>query len=135
MTQRATKAHVNADALSRHPCLGENCKFCSRHEDKDQLADPSHKILVPPSWVAGQVLPLNTDEEFGTLAWSTAQREDHALGPVYKWVRAGKDPVGRNLPTTEHGQRVTGLCGGPQNCKITSCITSGWKFPLKELPG
>ena len=101
MTRRAGMAHGNANTLPRRPCLGENCKFCSRHEDWDQLAGPAHKTFVRAARVAGQVFPQTADEEFGTLAWSMAQQEDPALGPVYEWVRAGKRPSGEEVTHSE----------------------------------
>ncbi|KAI3373156.1 hypothetical protein L3Q82_006487 [Scortum barcoo] len=35
---RAGRLHVNADALSRRPCEGDDCKYCQRMEDQDTAA-------------------------------------------------------------------------------------------------
>ena len=97
MAHRAGKAHGNADALSRRPCLGENCRYCMRHEERDQLADTSQKLPARAARVVGPTLPLTAGEEFGGLAWSTAQREDPVIGPVYKWVQENKRPSGEEI--------------------------------------
>ena len=94
VAHRAGKAHGNADVLSRRPCLGENCKYCTRHEERDQLADTSQKLLAHAARVVGPILPLTADKEFGDLAWSTAQRKDHVIGPMYEWVRVNERPSG-----------------------------------------
>ena len=70
--------------------MEQNCKFCTRHKDRDLLADPSDNILVCGARVARTALPLTAGDEFGMLEWSRAQREDSILGPVCDWVRDGK---------------------------------------------
>ncbi|KAJ8348852.1 hypothetical protein SKAU_G00274410 [Synaphobranchus kaupii] len=36
---RAGRLHGNADALSRRPCAAQECRYCSRQEERDQEAD------------------------------------------------------------------------------------------------
>ena len=75
-----------------------------RHEDRDQLADTSQKLLARAARVVDPILPLTAEEEFGNLAWSTAQREDPVFWPVYEWVRVDKRPNGEEV--TSFGART-----------------------------
>ena len=61
------------------------------------MADTSQKLLARAARVVGPTLPLTASEEFGDLAWSTAQREDPVIGPVYEWVHKNKRPSGEEV--------------------------------------
>ena len=64
------------------------------HEERDQLVDTSQKLLARAARVVGPILPLTADEEFGDLAWCTAQRKDPVIGPMHEWVRVNERPSG-----------------------------------------
>ena len=120
------------------PCLGENCRFCTRHEDREQLADTSQKLRARAAHVVGPILPLaaDEDEESGNLAWSTAQREDPVLGPVYGWVRVNKRPSREEV--APFGARTKAYCAQWKTLAMRDNILyckSGWRSPWKELPG
>ena len=46
----------------------EKTKYCTRHEERDQLADTSQKLLARAARVVGPILPPTAGEEFGDLA-------------------------------------------------------------------
>ena len=61
------------------------------------MADTSPKLPVRVARVVGPTFPLTAGEEFSGLAWSTAQREDPVIGPVYKWVQENRRPSGEEI--------------------------------------
>ena len=61
------------------------------------MADTSQKLLARAARVVGPTFPLTAGEEFGGLAWSTDQREDPVIGPLYKWVQENKRPSGEEI--------------------------------------
>lgn len=77
---RAGKSHQNADALSRRPCLTDECRYCSRAEAREVENQP------PSEPVCQVVLPAET------AGWRELQVEDPDLREVRKWVEDGRRP-------------------------------------------
>ncbi|KAJ8359452.1 hypothetical protein SKAU_G00159770 [Synaphobranchus kaupii] len=61
---RAGRLHGNADALSRRPCAAQECRYCSRQEERDQVS-PDVAVV---------------------------QETDSTLGKVRGWLEAGQRP-------------------------------------------
>ena len=56
--------HQNADALSRRPCLGSNCRHCTRQEAKEQLEGEE---LHQGEYFSCQSAGTSTSEEVDAL--------------------------------------------------------------------
>ena len=81
--------HNNADALSRRPCLADDCKHCHRLETKEGL----HREEEHGEYLSCRAAGLSEGE---VRAWSqeelrAAQREDPDLKPLLQWKEAGED--------------------------------------------
>ncbi|KAJ8369428.1 hypothetical protein SKAU_G00094560 [Synaphobranchus kaupii] len=81
---RAGRLHGNADALSRRPCAAQECRYCSRQEERDQVSPDV--AVVQASGDAEGWLPLTPME------LREAQEADSTLGKVRGWLEAGQRP-------------------------------------------
>ncbi|KAJ8353404.1 hypothetical protein SKAU_G00209710 [Synaphobranchus kaupii] len=81
---RAGRLHGNADALSRRPCAAQECRYCSRQEERDQVSPDV--AVVQASGDAEGWLPLTPME------LQEAQEADSTLGKVRSWLEAGQRP-------------------------------------------
>ncbi|KAJ8359662.1 hypothetical protein SKAU_G00161870 [Synaphobranchus kaupii] len=81
---RAGRLHGNADALSRRPCAAQECRYCSRQEERDQVSPDV--AVVQASGDAEGWLPLTPME------LREAQEADSTLGKVRSWLEAGQRP-------------------------------------------
>ncbi|KAJ8332318.1 hypothetical protein SKAU_G00426730 [Synaphobranchus kaupii] len=81
---RAGRLHGNADALSRRPCAAQECRYCSRQEEQDQVSPDV--AVVQASGDAKGWLPLTPME------LREAQEADSTLGKVRGWLEAGQRP-------------------------------------------
>ncbi|KAJ8364253.1 hypothetical protein SKAU_G00130840 [Synaphobranchus kaupii] len=81
---RAGRLHGNADALSRRPCAAQECRYCSRQEERDQVSPDV--AVVQASGDAEGWLPLTPME------LRKAQEADSTLGKVWGWLEAGQRP-------------------------------------------
>ncbi|CAB0006640.1 unnamed protein product, partial [Nesidiocoris tenuis] len=77
INHRPGKTHQNADGLSRRPCLPQNCKYCSRQEERNTQESEEK---------------LNRTTLMTEIDWARAQESDKVLGKVIHWVAAGKRP-------------------------------------------
>ncbi|KAJ8333601.1 hypothetical protein SKAU_G00416090 [Synaphobranchus kaupii] len=82
---RAGRLHGNADALSRWPCAAQECRYCSRQEERDQVSPDV--AVVQASGDAEGWLPLTPME------LREAQEVDSTLGKVRSWLVVGQRPV------------------------------------------
>ena len=103
---RPGKHHLNADALSRRPCLREHCKICDRAESKERATrevgceDEDHRLSLIANRVRTHSLAEDTiidhleDENFienlGPQDIVKAQEMDVDISPVIKWMKSGK---------------------------------------------
>ncbi|KAJ8349267.1 hypothetical protein SKAU_G00243970 [Synaphobranchus kaupii] len=69
---RAGRLHGNTDALSRRPCAAQECRYCSRQEERDQVSPDV--AVVQASGDAEGWLPLTSME------LREAQEADSTLG-------------------------------------------------------
>lgn len=83
--------HGNADALSRCPCLVDNCKHCSNLEAKKQSSDDvspvdddsaTESVPKPVRRVSWQAMPLWSNEQL-----QKAQLEGDTIGPIAKLLK------------------------------------------------
>ncbi|KAJ8356690.1 hypothetical protein SKAU_G00194840 [Synaphobranchus kaupii] len=81
---RAGRLHGNADALSRRPCTAQECRYCSRQEERDQVS-PDVAVVQASGDTEGW-LPLTPME------LREAQEADSTLGKVRGWLEAGQRP-------------------------------------------
>ncbi|KAJ8349370.1 hypothetical protein SKAU_G00245000 [Synaphobranchus kaupii] len=79
---RAGRLHGKADAFSRRPCAAQECRYCSRQEERDQVS-PDVSVV---SGDAEGWLPLTPME------LREAQEADSMLGKVRGWLEAGQHP-------------------------------------------
>ncbi|KAF6216167.1 hypothetical protein GE061_000506 [Apolygus lucorum] len=71
---RAGQQHQNADALSRRPCVANDCKYCLRQEEKARsIAIRRTQVIVEKDW-------------------GDKQRKDAEIAPVISWVESGTKP-------------------------------------------
>ncbi|KAJ8351980.1 hypothetical protein SKAU_G00234560 [Synaphobranchus kaupii] len=80
----AGRLHGNADALSRRPCAAQECRYCSRQEERDQVSPDV--AVVQASGNAEGWLPLTPME------LREAQEADSKLGKVRGWLEVGQRP-------------------------------------------
>ncbi|CAB4041567.1 Hypothetical predicted protein, partial [Paramuricea clavata] len=103
---RPGKEHLNADALSRRPCLRNSCRNCDRMESKEQVSNekercPTHEETLEQINVVrrcSEGTPEN-DLDYENILESAslqdiaeAQRKDADIGPVIKWMREDSRP-------------------------------------------
>lgn len=74
IVHRPGRVHSNADSLSRRPCEA-GCSHCARKDP-----DPVCRRLT---------VPANATEE--NDRWCEAQRVDHDLAPIVRWLRASRE--------------------------------------------
>ncbi|KAI3361354.1 hypothetical protein L3Q82_013536, partial [Scortum barcoo] len=102
---RAGRLHVNADALSRWPCEGDDCKYCQRMEDQDTAAlrvaalreTPVVDDGRPPDSSSGgpQTSPMDLNHCFESIDPEQLrhdQSQDPVLSRVHELVGAGQRP-------------------------------------------
>ncbi len=101
------KYHLNADALSRRPCLGEHCKNCDRAETRERTAsevqcgNENHKLTLIANRIRRQSPAEDTDiddmrdenfiENVGPQDIVKAQEMDPDIGHVIKWMKGGNE--------------------------------------------
>ncbi|KAJ8363722.1 hypothetical protein SKAU_G00125530 [Synaphobranchus kaupii] len=81
---RAGRLHGNADALSRRLCAAQECRYCSRQEERNQVSPDV--VVVQASGDAEGWLPLMPME------LREAQEADSTLGKVRGWLEVGQRP-------------------------------------------
>ncbi|KAJ8341696.1 hypothetical protein SKAU_G00339870 [Synaphobranchus kaupii] len=81
---RADRLHGNADALLRRPCAAQECRYCSRQEERDQVSPDV--VVVQASGDTEGWLPLTPME------LREAQEADNTLGKVRGWLEVGQRP-------------------------------------------
>uniref|UniRef100_A0A3Q3KZ30 Gypsy retrotransposon integrase-like protein 1 n=1 Tax=Mastacembelus armatus TaxID=205130 RepID=A0A3Q3KZ30_9TELE len=80
---RPGRQHANADALSRRPCLVDECKYCKRLEERDLgLA----AVAAEPSGVGEAREPFTIEQ------LRQQQASDPVLGKVKGWLEARARP-------------------------------------------
>ncbi|KAI3351294.1 hypothetical protein L3Q82_005839 [Scortum barcoo] len=102
---RAGRLHVNADALSRRPCEGDDCKYCQRMEDQDTAAPRVAALREtpvvddgrPPDSSSGgpQTSPMDLNHCFESIDPEQLrhdQSQDPVLSRVHELVGAGQRP-------------------------------------------
>uniref|UniRef100_A0A3Q3NHK6 Gypsy retrotransposon integrase-like protein 1 n=1 Tax=Mastacembelus armatus TaxID=205130 RepID=A0A3Q3NHK6_9TELE len=80
---RPGRRHTNADALSRRPCLTEECRYCGRLEEWYRGLTAAAAEPEGGRGVSEPFLP----EELGPR-----QASDRVLGAVRSWLQAGTRP-------------------------------------------
>ncbi|XP_070404318.1 uncharacterized protein [Nothobranchius furzeri] len=80
---RPGRQHANANALSRHPCSAEECRYCRRLEELDR--GPTSTAAEPEGKGEGQ-------EPFTAAELQQQQVSDPVLGMVRDWMEAGTRP-------------------------------------------
>lgn len=81
---RAGRSHGNADALSRRPCLEAECRYCTRLEEREELAEEQ---VAAAEVVEDELIEACSREEFGA-----AQAADPELKQLFRWKREGRQP-------------------------------------------
>ncbi|KAJ8375687.1 hypothetical protein SKAU_G00062670 [Synaphobranchus kaupii] len=104
---RAGRLHGNADALSRRLCAAQECRYCSRQEERDQVS-PDVAVVQASGDTEGW-LPLTPME------LREAQEADSTLGKVRGWLEAGQR------------QRA-------QSSKAITACTAAWCSARSPLP-
>uniref|UniRef100_A0A3P9LUG1 Gypsy retrotransposon integrase-like protein 1 n=1 Tax=Oryzias latipes TaxID=8090 RepID=A0A3P9LUG1_ORYLA len=84
---RPGQQHANADALSRRPCLLEECRYCRRQEERNQGTAVTVAAAVTLPQVHGDGAELFSQEHL-----QEAQEADQVLAETRKWVKAGQRP-------------------------------------------
>ncbi|RXN05567.1 Retrovirus-related Pol poly from transposon [Labeo rohita] len=80
---RPGRQHANADALSRRPCLTDECRYCSRQEERG---------LGPSSASAGPGDSEGDVEPFTTEQLKQQQANDRVLVKVRGWLETQTRP-------------------------------------------
>ncbi len=80
---RPGRQHANADALSRRPCLADECRYCGRQEERG--LGPS-SAAVEPSDSGGDGEPFTTEQ------LKQQQANDPVLVKVRGWLEARTRP-------------------------------------------
>ena len=108
---RVGTKHLNADALSRRPCLLDNCNHCARLESRDNLHADNHKSCLlalslprtdmPASIAITSLVDLDKYEEL-----RVAQLQDLDIQPVLQWKetdssRPSREDVAKYSSTTK----------------------------------
>ncbi|KAK2919988.1 hypothetical protein Q8A73_002192 [Channa argus] len=76
---RPGRQHCNADALSRHPCLLDECRYCRRHEERE----------LGPSAAA---VTTGEGEPFSREQLQQHQEMDPVLAEVRSWLETQQRP-------------------------------------------
>ena len=80
--------HGNADALSRRPCLSNDCRHCDRLEIKEPTVQMMKCTnLLPSSRRAMHQLAPH----WSVKDLQLAQLEDNTIGPIAKWLKNSQD--------------------------------------------
>lgn len=80
---RPGRQHANADALSRRPCFADECRYCSRQEER--CLEPS-SAAVRPGDTRGDGEPFTTEQ------LRQQQANDQVLMKVRGWLEAQTCP-------------------------------------------
>ncbi len=80
---RPRRQHANADALSRRPCLADECRYCGRQDERG---------LGPSSGAVGQGDSGGDGEPFTTEQLKQQQANDRVLVKVMGWLEARRRP-------------------------------------------
>ena len=106
---RPGEKHGNADALSRRPCLLDDCKHCSKREARENQeiemdSNAPHVSQVTLGW---QASPLWSNNDL-----CKAQMADDDIGPIARWLSKDKDkPTWRTVAPYSKQQRCIGPSG------------------------
>ena len=89
---RSGSSHKNADALSRRPCLEENCKQCSRYEERFQLKTVGRVTKPCKDQVeTGDQQTEKTEMSFiDNLEWEKQQVEDSNLKAIVQAMKSSE---------------------------------------------
>ncbi|RVE60508.1 hypothetical protein OJAV_G00181480 [Oryzias javanicus] len=80
---RPGRQHTNADALSRRPCLTDECRYCSRQEERE---------LGPLAAAACPATTCPEREPFSLEQLKECQKADQVLAEVRGWLEAQRRP-------------------------------------------
>ena len=97
---RARREHLNADALSRRPCLRTSCPHCDRVESKEHEAKKNEGLIIPnemnnPERAVRRCTKDKTPVELSpdnlvdiALLQEIVeeQRRDVNIGPIIEWI-------------------------------------------------
>ncbi|KAJ8412623.1 hypothetical protein AAFF_G00129590 [Aldrovandia affinis] len=90
VVRRAGACHINADALSRRPCIADGCHYCEQKEawERDLCMEGEHCATVC------QVgMPVCCELQTVDIAELRQQQEQNTdLWPVLQWVEAQQRP-------------------------------------------
>ena len=75
--------HGNADALSRRPCLPNDCRHCDRLEEKE----PTHHTSLQSDPPACSRRAMHQLTPLWSVAELQAQLEDSTIGPITRWMK------------------------------------------------
>ena len=96
VVHRAGLKHNNADALSRRPCLTNNCRHCDRLETRDNPANTSVgtapcEVLSP--FTVNSISSLSDIYQYTELR--EAQLQDPDVKPILEWKESSSDRPSR----------------------------------------
>lgn len=86
---REGKSHVNADVLSRRPCVETGCKYCEKVEAKEGSAQ--EKVVASIS------LGVNVSED-----WRDSQSQDEELQVIMQALKEGVRPSWQSISSSGH---------------------------------
>ena len=75
--------HINADALSRRPCVSSGCKYCAKLEDKEELQRKDHGEYI--SYFTAGTTGTDSDWRWSQEELREAQMWDTDIQPVLQW--------------------------------------------------
>ena len=82
---RPGSKHVNADAMSRRPCLDTGCRHCTNLESSHGYSSEQVRtVTLNNGELAGSLIE-------GSMDLQQAQQNDDDLRPVIEWLKAGTD--------------------------------------------
>ena len=80
--------HINADALSRRPCVGSGCKYCAKLEEKEELQRKDHGEYI--SYSTTGTTGTDSDRRWSQEELREAQMKDTDIQPVLQWKEEGE---------------------------------------------
>lgn len=90
VVHRAGARHSNADALSRRPCSGEDCRYCERREVRERELLGKEERCAAVNQIEGP--NYREMQEIDATGWEQYQEQDVDLQTVRQWVGAQQQP-------------------------------------------
>ncbi|XP_058879681.1 uncharacterized protein LOC131737088 [Acipenser ruthenus] len=92
---RAGEKHSNADAMSRRPCLPDDCAYCLKREQQTEEQEGSKELYHVGARAegVGQTRECGEIRVVPATEWRAQQERDQDLAPVFQWLAENRRPV------------------------------------------